>query len=549
MPSPGESSEYFVETFTDTEREVLGRFFTEIDGPVFALVNLPEVVKGALFARYSRSPKSVRRLFLDEFYERPEVGIAAISDQMSQAGVDSDRAESLYQRVFTEYGDDSVAQLGGVHLACEQASNLLTKVLEWGRIASYLEQSTRYIFYDKKLGERYRYHVPPEVVGGPLEAEYRGTLDWVFDTYAGLIDRTQAYYRELFPQQSGDSDFVYRSTIRAKACDDLRGLLPAATTSNVGIYGSGQAYEMLLLRMRAHPLTEVRAYADLMLTELRKVIPAFLRRVDLADRGGAWSSYLASTAERMRTIAERFDEPPPERPEVTLVDWDPDGERKVAAAGLYAATELPDDRLLEIGRSLDDGEVGAILEAMIGDRTNRRHKPGRAMERTSYRFDVLCDYGIFRDLQRHRMLTLEWQRLGTIHGFVEPDAMSDVGAAATWHEAMERCAALSARLGEMYGPEVAQYAVPFAFRIRFYMDMNAREAFHLLELRTGQGGHPDYRRVCQTMHRQIADVAGHRRIAGAMTFVDHETYGLERLEGERRAAARRAAAGVADPES
>jgi thymidylate synthase ThyX len=543
------SSEYHAEAFTDEERAVLGRFFTEIDGPVFALVNLPEVVKGALFARYSRSPKSVRRLFLDEFYERPEIGVEAIGAELDATGVDRQRAEKLYQRVFTEYGDDSVAQLGGVHLACEQASNLLTKVLEWGRIASYLEQSTRYIFYDQRLGDRYRYHVPPEVRGTSLEAEYRQTLDWVFDTYASLIERTQGYYRELYPQQPGDSDFVYRSSIRAKACDDLRGLLPAATTSNVGIYASGQAYEMLLLRMRAHPLAEARAYADLMLTELRKVVPAFLRRVDMADRGGAWSRYLDETAARVRSIAERFDEPIPGRPEVTLVDWDPEGERKVAAAALYAATDLPDDRLLEIGRSLSDDEIGDLLAALIGDRQNRRHKPGRAMERTSYRFDVLCDYGIFRDLQRHRMLTLEWQRLGTRHGFVEPGSMAEVGATEAWSEVMNRCAGLTARLDDAFGPDVAQYAVPFAYRVRFYMHLNAREAFHLLELRTAQGGHADYRRVCQEMHRQIAGVAGHHRIAEAMRFVDHETYELERLEGERRAAARRAAAGIAEPEA
>ncbi|HSG80224.1 MAG TPA: FAD-dependent thymidylate synthase [Acidimicrobiia bacterium] len=543
------SSEYHAEAFTDEERAILERYFTEIDGPVFALVNLPEVVKGALFARYSRSPKSVRRLFLDEFYERPEIGVEAIGEELAASGVDRERAEKLYQRVFTEYGDDSVAQLGGVHLACEQASNLLTKVLEWGRIASYLEQSTRYIFYDQRLGTRYRYHVPPEVRATALEAEYRDTLDWAFDTYASLIDRTQDYYRALYPQQAGDSDFVYRSTIRAKACDDLRGLLPAATTSNVGIYASGQAYEMLLLRMRAHPLAEARAYADLMLTELRKVIPAFLRRVDMAERGGAWSRYLAETADRVRSIAERFDEPVPDRPEVTLVDWDPEGERKVAAAALYAATDLPDDRLLEIGRQLSDDEVGAVMAALVGDRSNRRHKPGRAMERTAYRFDVLCDYGIFRDLQRHRMLTLEWQRLGTRHGFVEPASMADVGASDIWAEVMDRCARLTARVGDAFGPDVAQYTVPFAYRVRFYMHLNAREAFHLLELRTAQGGHADYRRVCQLMHRQIADVAGHHRIAEAMRFVDHETYELERLEGERRAAARRAAAGIAEPEA
>ncbi len=171
------------------------------------------------------------------------------------------------------------------------------------------------------------------------------------------------------------------------------------------------------------------------------------------------------------------------------------------------------------------------------------------MEATAYRFDVLCDYGIFRDLQRHRMLTLEWQRLGTRHGYVQPGSMGEVEASADWERVMDRCAGLAHRLEDAFGADVAQYAVPFAYRVRFYMHMNAREAFHLIELRTAQGGHADYRRVCQEMHRQIAEVAGHRRIADAMRFVDHETYELERLEGERRAEARRAAAGLSEPEA
>jgi thymidylate synthase ThyX len=145
---------YVQESFTPEEAELLSHFVTNLDQPVFALTNLPEVVKGALFARYSRSPKSVRRLLLDEFITDREAAVAALDE------VGAERAESLYERVFLEYGDDSVAQLGGVHLACEQASNVLTKVLEWGRIASYLEQSTRYIAYDEPLGDGYRYHVP-----------------------------------------------------------------------------------------------------------------------------------------------------------------------------------------------------------------------------------------------------------------------------------------------------------------------------------------------------------------------------------------------------
>ena len=537
------------EEFTEDERQVLARFFTNLDSPVFAIVNLPEVVKGALFARYSRSPKSVRRLCIDEFYNQPELGVQHVA-----AALDGDdpvvklqRAQDLYDRVFSEYGDDSVAQLGGAHLACEQSSNILTKVLEWGRLASYLEQSTRYIFYDQKLGENYRYMIPPEIEASAHRDDYRSTMDWLFDTYADLVGKLVPYYETLFPKQEGDSNFVWRSTIRAKACDDLRGLLPASTTSNVGIFGSGQAHEMLLVRMRAHPLAEVREYAELMLTELRKVVPSFMRRVDVPGRGTDWSAYLAEIAGRMGQLAAKVEESPQDRPEVVLVEWDDDAELKIAAAALYAYTDLPDDQLLDLVSAMAPAERSELIRSYVGDRRNRRHKPGRAMERSDYRFDILCDYGIFRDLQRHRMLSIEWQRLSPTHGYITPESINDIGATALWDEAMGRTASLYDAIRSDLGPDVAQYAVPFAYRIRFFFQLNAREAFHLLELRTGPGGHPGYRRVCQEMHRLIGDKAGHHQLADAMKYVDHNDYDLARLEGERRAAAKRAASGIADP--
>ena len=274
------------DAFSPDERARLAPYFTNLDGPVFALVNLPEVVKGALFARYSRSPKSLRRLFLDEFLKGDLTA--------HESGFDTARAEQLYEKVFFEYGDDSVAQLGGVHLACEGASNILTTVLEWGRLMAYLEQSTRYIPYDDRPDGRYRYHVPAEL-GGALRERYVATLDRAFDVYREWLPRMRAFYEAQHPRETGESETVYRTTIRAKALDTLRGLLPAATASNVGIYGTGQAWEQLLLRMRAQPLAEVRACADAMLVDLRKVIPAFLKRVDLPDRGGAWSAYLEQT--------------------------------------------------------------------------------------------------------------------------------------------------------------------------------------------------------------------------------------------------------------
>jgi thymidylate synthase ThyX len=531
------------ESFTAEERARLAPYFTNVDAPVFALVNLPEVVKGALFARYSRSPKSLRRLFLDEFAD------AAVEGAAPAGSVGTARAERLFERVFVEYGDDSVAQLGGVHLACEGVSNVLTKLLEWGRLMAYLEQSTRYVPYADRPGGRWRYHVPAEVRGTPLEREFEATLDLMFETYARWLEPMQEHFRRRHPRQPSDAEAVYRNTIRAKALDTLRGLLPAATRSNVGLYGTGQAYEALLLRLRASPLAEARACADLMLTELRKVIPAFLRRVDTADRGGAWSDYLVATGAAAASAAARALGPlaPEPRPEVVLADFDPEGETKVVAAALYAASGHPDDQLLALARRMTVEERAAVLRAYVGERRNRRHKPGRAFERTSYRFDILTDYGAFRDLQRHRLLSLEWQPLGPRHGYAVPEAVEEGGAGADWRRVMEASAVLHAAVSGAGRSPAAPYAVCMAYRIRFYMEMNAREAMHVLELRTAPQGHPAYRRVCQAMHRLIDEQAGHHGLAQAMRFVDHSAVELERLEAERRTDARLRALSEAGP--
>ena len=518
------------DTFTEAETRALAPFFTNTDRPVFALTNLPETVKGALFARYSRSAKSLRRLFLDEFLD--EVGSSSAS---GGSAVGLARADKLYARVFNEYGDDSVAQLGGAHVACEGVSNVLTKVLEWGRLMAYLEQSTRYVPYTDRPNGRWKYHVPAEVERSPLAGEFRQTLDAAFDAYSRWIPAMEAHFRARYPKSPEDSDAVYRSVIRAKALDTLRGLLPAATTSNVGLFGTGQAFEALLLRMFAHPLEEVREHAALILAELRHVIPAFLARVDQPDRGGRWVQYFADTRREFETAARAIvdsvqAEP---RPEVSLTSFDPEGEIKVVAAALYPVSRLPDDQLLEVARRLTPDERVRLLRAYVGPRSNRRHKPGRAFERTQYRFDVLADYGAFRDLQRHRLLTLEWQPLSTDYGYTEPAAIEEAGALSDWRTVMERSAALEASLRGHGLDDAAPYAVAMAYRVRFYMDMNAREAMHVIELRTAPQGHPAYRRVCQLMHRAIAEVAGHRAIADAMQFADHSTVELERLQSER----------------
>jgi thymidylate synthase ThyX len=404
-----------------------------------------------------------------------------------------------------------------------------------------MEKSTRYVTYDTRLDGRYRYFRPPEVMSSPVGSRYVGELDRLFDTYAELVPQLQDWARSRHPKSSSDSDFVYRSTIRAMALDAVRGLLPAASLSNLGIYGTGQAYEALVLRLRGSVLPEARSYAELVLTELRKVIPSFLSRVDRPDRGGAWVEYLersrAAMAEAAAQLLPEGDAEPV--PEVTLVDFDPEGEDKVLAALLYPHTDLPDAVVLEHVRKLSTEDRLALVRAAAAERGGRRHRPGRGLERTDYRFDICSDYGAFRDLQRHRLLTIDWQALTPNHGYVLPEAVAEAGGADRFAEAMDRSKALHDALAEEV-PDAASYAVSLAYKVRYVMQLNAREAMHVLELRTSPQGHPSYRRVCQQMHRLIAEQAGHHAVAELMSFVDHSDPDFEstRLESERRAAKR-----------
>ena len=231
-------------------------------------------------------------------------------------------------------------------------------------------------------------------------------------------------------------------------------------------------------------------------------------------------------------------EDPEPRPPVTLVDFDPDAEDKLLTAMLYPYTELAEDQVLSKVRTLSAEERAAVVRAYVGERANRRHKPGRALERVAYRFDVLSDYGAFRDLQRHRMLTIEWQPLSPRHGYAVPPAVEEAGLGDRYRDAMERSAALYEALAGRF-PTQAPYAVSLAYRVRYAIQLNAREAMHMLELRTTPQGHPDYRAVCQEMHDLIATQAGHPLVAEMMRFVDHGTYDLERLDALRRAEARR----------
>ncbi len=532
--------DYPVETFTAAERHRLGAHCTNLDRPVFALINLPETVKGALFARYSRYQGTLRRLLLEEFADDLPEPAAADGSEVEQG---SGRAAALYERMILGYGDDSVAQLGGAHVACEWVSNVLTKILQRPRLAAYLEQSTRYIAYDTPMPGHapgapgsYRYYRDPEL--GP---EYARAMDGLFGAYADAIPVVLGWAETEFPRGVDEAPAAHARALKAKALDLLRGLLPAASLSHMGIYATGQTYEQLILHLLAHPLPEARRYGAMILQELQAVMPSFVARVDRPDRGGRWVGYLEARAAAGERWARRLglsDAGPNADvgPAVRLVHVDGD-EDDLLVALLFESSGRSEAAVRDSLHALSDAERAALLTDLVGERSNRRHRPGRGFEAIRYRFEIVADYGAFRDLQRHRMLTVQWQMLTPDLGADVPEQVELAGAGAVYRRALEASAAEHARLMAAGLPTAAPYALCLGYRIRFVLDLNAREAMQLIELRSGREGHPSYRAVAQEMHAQIAAV--HPAIAATMSHVDTETEPrLERILSEMRTAAR-----------
>lgn len=501
---------YPKETFTEEERAKLANHFTNLEGPVFALINLPETVKGALFARYSRYQGTLRRLFLEEFAD----GLPDIGDLPKLS--EGRRAAELYEKVFIGFGDDSVAQLGGAHIACEWTSNVMTKILQRPRLAAYLEQSTRYIPYDRPmLDGGYRYYRHPA-----LGSRYHETMDGLFETYSRLLPQVLSWLDSISSQSGAVPPAQRERMLRAKALDVLRGLLPAASLSHMGILGTGQAYESLILHLQAHPLPEARRYGQMILQELESVIPSFVARIERPDRGGEWVNFLKARQNRAEDSAKQYGlatSEAEEEPEVRLLGVEGD-EIEMLTSLLFEASSAPELKIRGAIERMPDKERGALLQALVGPRTNRRHRPGRGFERIRYRFEIVSDYAAFRDLQRHRLLTIQWQGLNPYLGAHMPEEVSRAGFGDTYLRAIESSREEYERLRSENLEWAAPYALCLAFRTRYVMDMTAREAMHVIELRSGKQGHSSYRLVAQEMYELIK--GEHPGVATAMSFVD-----------------------------
>ncbi|HVO94030.1 MAG TPA: FAD-dependent thymidylate synthase [Terriglobales bacterium] len=552
--------------FTPEEQARLAPFFTNLDRSTFGL-KLPQEVAGALFSRYSRSIKSLRQTFLDEFLGDPELGLQDLLGAATGANDESTalkKARAFYERVLVGYGDDSVAQLGGAHLACENISNVAAKLLEDARIGiAPLEKSTRYVRFDQKdAAGHYLFYREPKIMASRHRDAYVQVMNLLFDTYSRQMEpmldcvacSLPIEQLEVRDPGSGKSlsyneaqkderlrrwaETAYRATVRAHACDVLRSYLPAATLTNVGMFGVGQAFEYLVSKFYSHDLNEIQELAGAMHGELKQLIPSFVKR-------GQRNEYLTGTAAAAKALAARYTSIAPAAvgEPVTLVDYDAAAEEKALAAILYASARHPLEQLRQIVTTMSADQRRQILDEHFERRRRRRDKLSRAFENVYYTFDILGNLGLYRDLQRHRILTQERQDFTTAHGYDTPPEIEEAGFRSEFDDCMQRAADLYECIYRDL-PSEAQYVVPFAYKIRWYMKMNLREALHMCELRTMPQGHPDYRFICQEMWRKIREV--HPVLAEAGKFIDWRKYRLGRLQSELRTEFKRAGMQKAD---
>ncbi len=528
------------EEFTPEEQALLAPFVTNTDQSTFVLTNLPEVIKGALFSRYSRSTLGLRRLLLKEFIQNQESAFQAIQGHSNetdsnQSRLAIERAQNFYDRILDGYGDDSIGELGGAHLAIENVSILATKVIQDARIGgSPLEKSTRYVTFAKKVDGDYLFYKDPKLLNSKHRDTYLQINRYLFDTYSQLFEPVSEHVRRIMIRENGVSEAAYNRSVRAKVFDSIRGLLPASTFTNMGVFGNGRFFETLLTKLQTGELFELQEIGQSAYQELAKVVPSFIRRSSVEHRHfQSFQKFSTQNGELLQQFTQNhFSEPPaPTQELVRLIDYDQDAETKLLAALIYPHSNQPLGQLRDSIQHMPYEEKEKLVQAMVDLREHRRHKPGRALEMPFYTFDILGDYGMYRDLHRHRTLTQERQLLSTRFGYNMPVEVEDAGVGAIYQEAMRRAAEAYETIAQEF-PQEAQYVVPLGYNIRWFIHINLRALMWLVELRSTPQGHDNYRKAAQDMFREVQKVQP--LLAQYIKFVDLEEYPLGRLGAEIR---------------
>jgi thymidylate synthase ThyX len=529
----------FSPQWSEQDRHFLEAFASNPDGIVSVLRNLPPEITGALCSRASRASGSLCEVLLKEYIypivEGDDRQLAAELEETVRffrehgfkSILNNQRAQAFYSKWLSQYGDDSIAQVTGTHVIVWGISQVAMKFIEDQRVGlEPIEKSTRYVNFGSKVHGRYLYYIPkPDLVRHGLLSEYTATMDHLFDTYVSLLGPLHDWLRKNFDEKD--------SILEKKAFDTLRGLLPMATLGQVAFRGNAQAFEYLINRTAQNPLGELRWFSQEIKRELDSEIPSLLLRVS-DPKSKQYQSYLNERYGSVREFLGDVSLSVVSRAEVRLVEYDPESEKKILAGIIFQQTHSSWEEALRRAANLSDVGKRELLERYLSKRSARWQKVGRAFENAYLRFEIVMDIGSYRDLHRHRMMTQERQTFTTFHGYAVPAELQQAGLASRFEEALARADGLFRKI-ERIDRELAQYAVPLAYRMRFYQWQNFRQMFWEAELRTVSQGHPDYRFIEHEKYRLVKEKFP---VLASFMLVDMNEYPIARRGTEDQIAAK-----------
>jgi thymidylate synthase ThyX len=521
--------------WSERDRYFLEAFASNPDGIVSVLRNLPPEITGALCSRASRASGSLFEVLLKEYiypiiHGEDDRLAAELEDTvrfLKEHGfkhiLNNQRAQAFYSKWLSQYGDDSIAQVTGTHVIVWGISQVAMKFIEDQRVGlEPIEKSTRYVNFGSKAGGRYLYYIPkPDFERHRLLGEYVATMDYLFETYVALLPSLQAWLKKNFDEKD--------SILEKKAFDTLRGLLPMATLGQVAFRGNAQAFEYLINRTARHPLGELRWFSQEIKRELDKEIPSLLLRVT-DEKSGEYQTYLNRRYAEVRGFLGEQSVDSSSNAQVRLVEYDAESETKILAGIIFQQSHASWDDALNRARVLSEAEKRTIFERYLWKRSARWQKVGRAFENAYLRFEIAMDIGSYRDLHRHRMMTQERQIFSTFHGYSTPIELQHAGLTAPFEEALERANRLFKKVHAI-DPDLAQYVVPLAYRVRFYQWQNFRQLFWETELRTVSQGHPDYRFIEQEKYRLVKEKFP---LLASFMLVDMNDYAIARRGTEEQ---------------
>lgn len=510
--------------------------FSNDDKDVF-LVKLKRMIdRGALLSRYSRAASlDIRDVYRKEFEGNEEKG------------------KDFYRRVFLEFGDESIAELVTAQISLQNISNIMTKTIEELRVGlSYLEKSSRYVRYDKKRNERFLY-LEAEKLGldGEEKTAYEEVCNELFEYYALNYEKAREFFSKKYPietimftdkdsnpvfiddlqdRERENAEKSYRSSIRARALDDLRALLPASTLTNLGISGNGRSFINLVQKLKTSRSPEAQSLADSVYEELVGELPELINSA-VSAHGQELVDYKTSLDEFTFTEPVQAKNP---GQFVEVLDFLEDEKALKDSLSILAFANGQNDvkTSSEIVHAKPMEELGNVVNELASLRKNRRHKLHRAFEAVPYTFQITTNYGAFRDLQRHRFISLNRQYLSNRYGYDIPPYFSETEEKENFVNLMQKASQVYKKLLEKHGPQIAQYVIPYAFKYPVTAHLDLREAAFFSELRATPQAHPDLRKIAIAMYREIERV--NPSLSPLIKFVDTDDYALGRLKSEQK---------------